>query len=83
MGYVGKIKDSSGTTHLVASTLFGTCSTAIDTAAKVVTCSNFSQLENGVTIHVYFVNGNTAASPTLNVNSTGAIAIKRYGTTAP
>ena len=83
MGYVGKIKDSSGTTHLVASTLFGTCSTAIGTAAKVVTCSNFSQLENGVTIHVYFVNGNTAASPTLNVNSTGAIAVKRYGTTAP
>ena len=83
MGYVGKIKDSSGTTHLVASTLFGTCSTAIGTAAKVVTCSNFSQLENGVTIHVYFVNGNTAASPTLNINSTGAIAIKRYNTTAP
>ena len=83
MGYVGKIKDSSGTTHLVASTLFGTCNTAIGTAAKVVTCSNFSQLENGVTIHVYFLNGNTAASPTLNVNSTGAIAVKRYGTTAP
>ena len=83
MGYIGKIKDSSGTTHLVASTLFGTCSTAIGTAAKVVTCSNFSQLENGVTIHVYFVNGNIAASPTLNVNSTGAIAIKRYSTTAP
>lgn len=82
MGYIGKVKVGNDT-HLVASTLFGTCSTAIGTTAKVVTCSNFNQLENGVTIHVYFTNGNTAANPTLNVNSTGAIAIKRYGTTAP
>ena len=32
---------------------------------------------------VNFSNDNTAASPTLNVNSTGAKAIKRYGQNVP
>ena len=30
-----------------------------------------------------FTNANSKANPTLNVNGTGAIAIRRYGTTAP
>lgn len=80
--YVGQIK-SAGTTYPVASTLYGTCSTAAGTAAKVVTCSNFDTLTTGVTIHVKFTYSNSVASPTLNVNSTGAKTIYRYGTTAP
>lgn len=60
---------------------YGTCATAAATVAKVVTCSGFV-LETGATIAVKFTYYNTGASPTLNVNSTGAIAIKQYGTTA-
>ena len=60
---------------------YGTCATAAATAAKVVTCSGFV-LETGATIAVKFTYYNTGASPTLNVNSTGAIAIKQYGSTA-
>lgn len=71
MSYVGKVKDTAGNTHLVGSTLYGTCSTAAGTAAKVVTCANFDKLEIGVTIHVKFDNANTASSPTLNVNNLG------------
>jgi hypothetical protein len=41
MSYIGKITDTSGTTGLIGSTLYGTCSTAKDVAAKVVTCSDF------------------------------------------
>lgn len=82
MGYVGNVKIGSDT-HLVGSTLYGTCDTAAATAAKVVTCANFTTLITGVTIHVKFTNSNTVANPTLNVNSTGAKNIYRYGTTAP
>lgn len=60
---------------------YGTCSTAAATVAKVVTCSNFV-LKAGAAIAVKFTYTNTAASPTLNVNSTGDIAIMSYGTTA-
>lgn len=61
---------------------YGTCSTAAATVAKVVTCAGFV-LETGASIAVKFTNYNTGASPTLNVNSTGAKSIKMYGTTAP
>lgn len=60
---------------------YGTCSTAAATVAKVVTCSGFV-LETGATIVVKFTNYNTGASATMNVNGTGAKAIKMYGTTA-
>ena len=50
---------------------YGTCSTAAATAAKTVTVDNFS-LETGARVLVNFTVTNTASSPTLNVNSTGA-----------
>jgi hypothetical protein len=63
-------------------TIYGTCSTSGSTAAKTVSYSGFT-LEAGATINVLFSNGNTAASPTLNVNSTGAASIAlEDGTTA-
>lgn len=62
---------------------YGTCSTAAGTNAKVVECENFGLLLAGVTIHVKFTNSNTASTPTLNVNGTGAKSIYRYGTTKP
>lgn len=55
---------------------YGTCSTSYSTTAKVVTCAGF-ELKTGETIAVKFTNKNSATAPTLNVNGTGAIAIKR------
>jgi len=63
--------------------LYGTCATAQGTVAKTTTISGVTELVTGMTIHVRFTNANTVANPTLNVNSLGAVAIKRYGTTAP
>lgn len=60
---------------------YGTCSTGSSTAAKVVVCDGFT-LTKGARISVRFTSYNTATSPTLNVNSTGAKTIKEYGTTA-
>lgn len=79
MSYVGKVT-AGGATHLVGSTLYGTCNTGAATAAKIVTCANFDKLIEGVTIHVRFENANSATSPTMNVNSTGAKPIKGGGT---
>lgn len=53
---------------------YATSSTAAATAAKTATCSGFV-LEAGAAVNVRFSYENTAASPTLNVNSTGAKAI--------
>ena len=55
-------------------THFGTCSTEAATAAKVVSVANFV-LATGSEVTVQFTVTNTAASPTLNVNGTGAKAI--------
>lgn len=61
---------------------YGTCTTAAATAAKVATVAGTPNLAAGTAVRVKFTYSNTAASPTLNVNGTGAIAIKKYGTTA-
>jgi len=63
---------------------YGTCSTASGTAAKAVTLTDATGfgLKTGAIIAVKFTNANSVASPTLNVNSTGAKSIMRYGTTA-
>ena len=62
---------------------YGVCETASDVVDKEVTVSdeNF-ELKEGAVIIVRFINSNGAASPTLNVNGTGAMPIYRYGTTA-
>ena len=61
---------------------FLTCSTAVGTAAKVVSFANFV-LEAGCLIAVKFTNGNSASGATLNVNSTGANAIQYNGSAIP
>ena len=84
MGTIAKVTAGGGT-HLIASTAYGTCTTAASTAAKVATIQDnqpFSLVE-GVTVHIKVTNLNSATNPTLNVNGTGAIAIMRYGTTRP
>ena len=53
---------------------YGTCSTAAATVAKAATLAGFTLVVGGI-VSVNFTNANTAASPTLNVNSTGAKSI--------
>lgn len=50
---------------------YGVCSTDGATAAKTITVSDFA-LTTGVRVVVKFTTTNTASSPTLNVNGTGA-----------
>ena len=57
----------------------GTCSTGGSTAAKTVTISDTIILEAGVVVMVKYTYDNTAASPTLNINSTGAKSIHYNG----
>ena len=73
------------TTALAAATAlgrgYGTCATAAGTAAKAGSLSGFA-LNTGAVVGIKFTYANTAASPTLNVNSTGAKAIYNYLTGA-
>ena len=57
---------------------YGTCETAAATAAKTVTLSNYALVTGGI-VTVKFTNTNTAANPTLNINSKGAKAIQYNG----
>lgn len=59
-------------------THYGTCSTAAATAAKTVSLTGFT-LATGAIVTVKFTVTNTATSPTLNVNGTGAKAIQYRG----
>lgn len=56
-------------------TRYGTCSTSAATQEKAVTVSGDFELTAGVMVSVYFSYANTASSPRLNVNSTGARSI--------
>lgn len=56
-------------------TRYATCSTAAATAAKTVNVTGF-KLVTGACVCVRFTVTNTASSPTLNINGTGAKAIR-------
>lgn len=63
---------------------YGTCTTAADTATKVVSLTDenvFNQV-GGKMVAVQFTYTNTAANPTLSIGGTAA-AIKRLGSSAP
>ena len=49
---------------------YGTCATTDSTSSKAVNCSGYT-LSKGNIIGVLFTTGNTASTPTLDVNSTG------------
>lgn len=66
----------------IAVLYYGTCSTAAATVAKTVTVDDSFTLQTGAKVTVKFTHSNSASSPTLDVNSTGAKAIKRYSTIA-
>lgn len=72
------IKNSIASVEKKFSATYGTCSTAASTVAKVVTLEDFV-LFKGAQISVHFTYKNTASSPTLNVNGTGAKTIWARG----
>lgn len=55
---------------------YGTCSTSSSIEEKVVECIGFT-LKTGAQITVFFTYDNNISYPTLNVNGTGAYAIRR------
>lgn len=59
-----------------------TCDTAAATAAKTVTAANVSVVA-GISLKIKFTYANTAANPTLSVNSSTPANIYAYGTTVP
>lgn len=61
---------------------YGTSSTSASTAAKSVSCSNYT-LTSGERIAVKFTYANTASNPTLNVNNKGAKSIYWNGSPLP
>lgn len=67
----------------ISGKFYGECSTDASTVGKVVTIFGFttSSLVKGAQVTVKFTAANSASSPTLNVNNTGAYPIRRYGTT--
>jgi len=69
---------NTGMANVGGTVYYGTSSTAAGTAAKVANVSTNipTTLTAGLMVCVTFSATNTAASPTLNVNSTGAKAIK-------
>lgn len=80
-GYIGKMNPGDGIQYSLGSTAYGYCETAAGTVAKTVDMTGFTLIE-GATVFIKFKNSNSAESPTLNVNSTGAKPIVQYGTTA-
>ncbi len=80
-GYIGKFDPGNGTEYAIGSTAYGVCETAAATAAKTVDMTGFI-LFVGATVFVRFTYTNSASSPTLNVNGTGAKPLYQYGTTA-
>lgn len=55
---------------------YGTCETAASTAAKVVSCPEYPAPTGGEVIFITFINGNSVASPTLNINGKGAKSVE-------
>ena len=82
MGFIAKAR-VGGVQHSVTHSLYGTCLTSADDPDKIVTCEDLDSLIEGIEIHVKFNASNTAESPTMNVNGTGALPIYRYGTVPP
>lgn len=64
-----------GTTSFAARP-YGTCATSASTVAKVASCTDFSELYDGASVIVKFTYANSASTPTLNVNNTGAKTIR-------
>lgn len=82
MAYSSKWKTKNGDIVPVGSNLFGTCTAGSSDVVKTVSMPEFNVLTEGVTIHVYFANSNSASAPQLKVGSTDAKTIQSNGNNA-
>jgi len=85
MAYIANMQlEPNGPILPIGSTLFGTCSTGMAASEKIVDIPGFAltsaatfeedgEIDNGITIHVYFSRANNVTSNiSLNINSLGA-----------
>ena len=72
MSYINTINNDN-TNYLIAGVSnIIVCSTNASTVAKTATAMDGFSLDSNLSFKIIFTNGNTASSPTLNLNSTGA-----------
>ena len=72
MSYINTINNGN-TNYLIAGVSnIIVCSTSASTVAKTATAMDGFSLDSNLSFKIIFTNGNTASSPTLNLNSTGA-----------
>lgn len=62
----------------IGSSAYGVCTTDASVVTKTANIPGFA-LNTGTTIHIKFINNNSASAPTLNISNTGAKAIVQYG----
>lgn len=78
MAYFGQLQ-LDGTTYLVGSNLYGTCTTNAGLTAKVVDTDvmgrDFTELVNGITVNVQFTKGNTQETITLKIGTTATMQV--------
>ena len=74
MGYVAGIY-KEGHVHPIGSMLFGICTTAGNVQDKTITLEDFDAMQEGITVHVKFLNANTAPNPTLAINTLPAYPV--------
>lgn len=79
MAYISKENTRTGVKP-IGSNLYGTCTSSSDATTKVVTMPDFDVLTEGISVHIYFQNENTAPTPYLKVGSTVAKPIRYNGT---
>lgn len=73
--------------NYIASSAYGVCDTASEIANKQAIIQsnnniNFT-LSIGITVHIKFIHTNTAINPTLSINGSTAIPIKKYNNISP
>lgn len=61
---------------------YGVCSTAYNVQAKVISCPGFV-LTTGARIIIKFTQNNNFREPTFNVNDTGAVPVRYFGSILP
>ena len=72
MSYINTINNDN-TNYLIAGVSnIIVCSTSASTVAKTATAMDGFSLDSNLSFKIIFTNGNTASSPTLNLNDTGA-----------
>lgn len=72
MSYINTINNAD-TNYLIAGVSnIIVCSTSASTVAKTATAMDGFSLDSNLSFKIIFTNGNTASSPTLNLNDTGA-----------